>query len=195
MISKLVGKENAGKREQQRLFVALELPETVVPRLNVLKQELPGVKWTPPENLHLTLRFIGEMSAQDVPAVREALRTVRAACFSLRMQGLGMFARGRQIILWAGLEPSPDLHALKQRVDDALAAGARLLPTSDLFSPHVTLSRIKAPAPDAVSLFVKHHAGESLKKFSATSFALFRSELRSGGAIHFVEERYPLFAP
>ena len=192
MISKIVEKATAGKREQPRLFVALELPEPALSRLEVLKKELPGIRWTPQENLHLTLRFIGETPVEDVPAVREALRTVRAECFSLRMRGLGMFERGRQVILWAGLEPTPDLRALKQRVDAALAAKTGLTPTSGLFSPHVTLSRIQAPAPDAVRLFVKRHVGESLAKFSVTSFTLFRSQLRPGGAIHSVEEIYPL---
>lgn len=181
------------KRKTQRLFVALELPEDLLARLEALKPEFPGIPWTPRNNLHLTLRFIGNVPEEDIPGIRAALRTVRAGCFFLRVRGLGIFAQSRQTILWAGLEPSADLLVLKRRVDAALEGGPALAMVSGRFAPHITLSRMRKNRPETLRRFVGDHAETDLGKFHVISFALFRSELAPGGAVHSLEEAYPLF--
>ena len=108
----------------------------------------------------------------------------------MRVRGVGMFVGKQRVTLWAGLEPSPDLLALKQRIDGALNLHAGLAPDKGRFTPHITLRRIKSPVPDAVRRFVKTRAATALGGFSVRSFALFRSELRPEGAIHTLEERY-----
>ena len=135
--------KSPGKRKAQRLFVALELPGNVLARLEALKPEFPELPWAPRKNIHLTLRFIGNVPDKDLPGIRAALRTVRAGCFFLRVRGLGIFSQSRQTVLWAGLEPSADLLALKRRVDAALESGPALATVSGRFVPHITLSRIR----------------------------------------------------
>ncbi len=175
-----------------RLFTAVELPEAVRAELLSLQTGLMGLKWTTPENLHLTLRFIGETLAENVPAIKAALRTVQASQFSLRLSGLGLFERPGQTILWAGFEDCRALLALKQRIDAALAANAGTAPDRGRFSPHVTLGRSKKAAPDALRDFTGAHGRKIAEEFTVASFVLFRSMLAPGGAIHHAEESFTL---
>lgn len=180
---------------QARLFVALALPDKVLARLVALGKEFPGLKWTPPENLHLTLRFIGNVREERVAAVQTALQAVRAAPFSLRLNGLGLFVRPRQSILWAGLEPCPELSELKGRIDAMLALHAVLAPEGGRFLPHITLSRLKSAPQAALRERVKGVGKTLAGSCSARSFILFRSRLAPGGAVHTPEAVYELEPP
>ncbi len=186
------GESARGEAGTRRLFVALELPEAVLARLEALKSELPGIRWAGRDTMHLTLRFIGDMPADRVPAVTEALRAVRVTPFALRVKGLGLFERGRQTILWAGLDQAPALPRLKQRADAALAAGAGLGPDDGRFSPHITLSRIKTSIPSALRNIVRDYSEKDFGEFPVAAFTLFSSVLTPGGAIHSREAVYPL---
>ncbi len=187
--------ESPRKRKTQRLFVALELPENVLARLDALKPELPELPWAPRKNIHLTLRFIGNVPEEELFGIKAALRNVRVDRFLLRVRGLGIFTQSRQTVLWAGLELSPDLLVLKRRVDAALEGGPALAPVPGRFSPHITLSRIRKNRPATLRRFVDGYAGTGLGEFHVTSFSLFRSELTPGGAIHSLEEAYTLSPP
>ncbi len=180
--------------KRQRLFVALPLPAPALACLEAVRAEAPGLAWTPKEALHLTLRFIGNVPQEDVPAVRAALRTVRAGPFSLRVRGLGMFARSRGAILWAGLEACPELTDLKRQVDAALERGAGLAPEPGRFSPHITLSRLKTSAPGSLRGILSRHAAVAGERFVVASFTLYSSLLLPGGSVHTPEEVYPLGA-
>ena len=81
-------------KESIRLFTAVELPAAVKNLLLSLKTNIPGLRWTSPENLHLTLRFIGEVPAQNLPAIKEALRVVRPPAFPLRLRRPARRRRG-----------------------------------------------------------------------------------------------------
>ena len=179
-------------KESLRLFTAVELPVAVKNLLLSLKTNIPGLKWTGAENLHLTLRFIGEVPAQTLPAIKKALRGVIAPHFSLRLSGLGLFERPYQTILWAGLESHPQLIALKRGIDKALAADAGLAPEKGRFSPHITLGRLRDSAPEMLYEFVNRNTNEVREEFAVASFVLFKSTLRPGGAVHQLEEVYPL---
>ena len=179
-------------KESVRLFTAVELPATVKSLLLSLKTNIPGLKWTGAENLHLTLRFIGEVPAQNLPAIKEALRVVRPPAFPLRLNGLGLFERPYQSILWAGLENRPELISLKRDIDKALSAGAALAPEKGRFSPHITLGRLKDSAPEMLYEFVNKNTAEVRGEFAVASFVLFKSTLEPGGAVHKLEETYPL---
>ncbi len=184
-----------GEAGTRRLFVALELQEAVLARLEALKREMPGIRWPGRDAMHLTLRFIGDTPAERVPVIMEALRAARlmgAGPFALRVKGLGLFERSRQAILWAGLDHSPALSGLKRRVDAALAAGAGLGPDGGRFFPHITLSRSKIPPPAALRGIVRDHGAKDFGEFSVAAFALFSSLLTPGGAVHAREAIYPL---
>ena len=126
-----------------RLFVALELPWTLRERLAALAGAgLPGARWVPPENYHLTLRFIGETPGHRAEDIDVALAGLRARRFTLTMAGLGTFTKGgRSTALWVGVERNPQLEHLQSKIETALQR-CGLDPERRRFQPHVTLARL-----------------------------------------------------
>lgn len=185
------GAVEIAERTTQRLFIALALPQEAQKRFADLKEEIPGLKWTPTQSLHITLRFFGEIARYDTPGLKAALCEIKAAPFSLRITGLSLFARGPENILWAGLAPCAELVALKGMIDAAFV-GAGIAPASGLFRPHITLGRMKNGDTAALRAFVSARAGQGGGEFTAAAFTLFSSILKPSGAEHFPEEVYPL---
>ena len=180
------------KPQPARLFVAIPLPDDVKTRLSCLQDCFPGLKWTALANMHLTLRFIGQVPQDRVAIVRQSLQTVRSDAFHLTVVGLGLFKRRDGGILWAGLREEPSLPELKRKVDAALRSGAGLNLEDERFSPHLTLSRLKkSPSRDLKSL-VQTKSAVSFGEMPVTAFTLFRSFLRPAGAVHERMETYPL---
>src|SRR5687768_13225665 len=107
-----------------RLFVALMPPPVVRAELAALARPLAGVRWTPEDNLHLTLRFIGETDAEKSGRLARSLNRVRVEPFLLPVGGVGLFpTRGTAKVLWAGVgNGHTRLHQLRKQVDEALLA-------------------------------------------------------------------------
>ena len=180
-------------REQgDRLFVALEIPEHVKVSLGNLQACFPGLKWTPASNLHLTLRFIGQVPQAHTERVQQALRHVKSGSFRLTVAGLGLFQRKAGGVLWAGVHKEPALLALKERVDEALRASAGLNLAAEAFSPHLTLSRLKNAVSPSLKAQVQVKAAENFGEIFVAGFTLFRSFLQPSGARHESVERYLL---
>ncbi|MDL2316326.1 RNA 2',3'-cyclic phosphodiesterase [Desulfovibrio sp. OttesenSCG-928-A18] len=180
------------KEIMQRLFVAITLPDTVRQLLLERQTELSDIRWTSPDNLHLTLRFIGEVPLAKVSVIKAGLRTVSENAFSLQVKGLGYFDKRPQAIVWAGVVESALLLALKKQVDDALALHAELKVPDGRFSPHITLGRAKRAGRSALKNFIAKYDDATTAAFTVKSFTLFNSVLAPGGAVHTAEERYPL---
>lgn len=163
-----------------RLFVGLGLPETVRGHLRLLCGGVPGARWSEPENLHLTLRFIGEVSedvAQDIDA---ALAQIHAPAFSLTLTGVGMFggSKGRQ--LWAGVADTPALLHLQAKCESALVR-IGLAPEGRSFLPHVTLARLKDAPLARVTRFLEEYSLFRAPSFPVSEMVLFASfQGRSG---------------
>jgi len=176
-----------------RLFVALDLPEPVKRSLEPLARGLGDVRWSTPDQQHLTLRFIGEVDDGAVRDILEALATVPATPFQLTLKGLGHFPpRGELRVLWVGVEKSTELARLKRRIDRALQ-DAGLAPESRKFAPHVTLARIRAPlSPTRLGTYLMRHALYRSEPFPVSSFHLYSSWLRTDGAEHQLEASYEL---
>lgn len=176
--------------EALRLFVALELPGPIKNMLSAIGKKPPGVRWMPEVNMHLTLRFIGERAPSEAIRIREVLRGVRAAPFSLRIKGTGCFTLPRQTVLWASLAPSPELGGLKQQVDAALQQEVAMPPESG-YAPHITLGRAKKMTESDRACFLV--SGETMRgEFTAAVMTLFSSRLGQAGALHVPLERYVL---
>jgi 2'-5' RNA ligase len=178
-----------------RLFVAIDVPEAVRDTLAALKRELSGARWVPPEQLHLTLKFIGNVDDAKVPDVVAALHTVRGSPAELTVDGVGRFPPSQTAhVLWAGLRAGPELGALASMIEQSLvplgiAADARP------FAPHITLARLKdAPMAD-VEAFLADHPALSSPTFTLDHFTLYRSVLTQHGATHTVVEHFVLSAP
>jgi 2'-5' RNA ligase len=124
-----------------RLFVAIPMPEDVADKLAGLMGGLDGARWVNPDDLHLTLRFAGEVDGGTAEDLAAALAALRAPAFALRLAGFGHFGSGRRLrALWAAVEPSPALELLQGRVEQA-ARSAGLAVEGRRFVPHVTLAR------------------------------------------------------
>jgi 2'-5' RNA ligase len=176
-----------------RLFVALDLPEAVKRSLEPLARGLGDVRWSTPDQQHLTVRFIGEVGNGAVHDIVETLATVPATPFQLRLNGLGHFPpRGEPRVLWVGVEKSTELARLKRRVDRALAETG-VAPEGRKFAPHVTLARIRAPlSPTRLGTYLVRHALYRSEAFPVSSFHLYSSWLRADGAEHQLEASYEL---
>ena len=165
-----------------RLFVALVPPATVQAELAALAAPLPGVRWTPAENLHLTLRFIGDTGPDKQAALEAVLARVRVEPFVLPVGGLGVFpSRGPAKVLWAGVgHGHPRLYQLRKQVDEALLS---VDPALDIrsFHPHFTLGRLgEEHEAKALAGFLERHAQFEAPPFRANEFHLMASERSPG---------------
>lgn len=178
-----------------RLFVAIDLPEPVREELIRISSGLPGARWTRPEQLHLTLRFIGEVDGGQFADIRDELTGIAVAPFSLQLDGLGLFPpRGRPRVLWAGLDRSDDLVRLRNQVESALARVGIARETRK-FSPHITLARLKSTPPARVGRFLEQHGLLASRPFSVDRFFLYSSQLGRNGALHTIEAEYSMVRP
>ncbi len=177
-----------------RLFVALGLPEAVSAQLIGLIGGIPGARWVPPENYHLTLRFIGEVEPWRAEEVDEALAGIRARPFDLVLNGLGLFEKaGRINALWVGIERSEALLRLQAKVETALQR-VGLDPERRRFAPHVTLARTDRAPPDKLISFVQTHNLFRAPVMRVEEFCLFSSKLGKEQAVYVPEVAYPLGA-
>ncbi|MEE8562442.1 MAG: RNA 2',3'-cyclic phosphodiesterase [Alphaproteobacteria bacterium] len=175
-----------------RLFVGVELPPGVTERLYGLRGGVPGARWVEPENLHLTLRFIGDVEDTVFCDVDDALGRVSGPAFDLEINGAGEFSRGRRpVMIWAGITPNPALLDLQRRIDAGLVK-AGFPPEGRRFTPHLSLARIKGGTRARVREFVAHNNLLRLAPFPVTHFTLFSSHLGHRAASYRAEAAYPL---
>ena len=174
-----------------RLFVAIALPDSLRSQLSGLCSGLPGARWVPPENLHLTLRFIGEVEGHDAEDIDAALSGIRLPRFPLTLSGVGDFGGERLRSVWVGIEPNDMLDRLQAKVEQAVQRAGQP-PEKRKFKPHVTLARFKShPGARLESYFVQRSLFRA-PAFEVTEFPLFSSYLTHEGAIYAPEAVYPL---
>lgn len=175
-----------------RLFTAIELPAELAERLAAQGVGLPGARWVAAHNLHLTLRFIGEVDEAAAEEIHAQLLAVTAPPFTLTLAGLGLFGdRHRAHTLWQGVERSAALALLAGRVDAAVVR-AGLPPEPRKFAPHISLARIKDSPPGRIQAFIAAAPSHRAETVAVDGFALFRSILGRHGPEYDVLERYPL---
>lgn len=174
-----------------RLFAGLELPEDVRDRLGDLDEPLSGAKWVEQDNLHLTLRFAGDIDNRQAHEFADALAAIQQDIFEVRLIGLGTFGGNDPRAIWAGVEGGDKLGQLARACDRA-ARRAGLPPEGRAFKPHVTLARLKGARADSVARYLQHHGGFRTDPFVVERFVLFSSRPQVGGGPYVVEEAYPL---
>lgn len=173
-----------------RLFIAIELPVEMKKTLSSYRCDLPGMRWVPSDQIHLTLRFLGDVPPKESARLKEALAAIAFAPFPLTVQGIGHFPHhGQPRVLWIGLEASPPLLELQGRIEAAVT-GTGIVPDERRFSPHITIARIKENASAAVALFEAKHRQLCFPPFTVSDFILFSSVLGPAGATHRREETF-----
>lgn len=176
----------------QRLFVAIDLPLPVKRELAGICRGLPGARWVADEQIHLTLRFIGEVDNGRVQDIREALAGIRRAAFALRLVGPAVFPpHGQPRVLWAGVEPVEPVVVLRDKVESLLVR-LGLKPEGRKFSPHVTMARLRDTPVAGLTSYLAGKALFTSSEFEVDAFHLFSSVLTRKGAIHRLEASYPL---
>ena len=180
-------------RAMPRLFVAVDLSDTVKRSLEPLARGLGDVRWMTEDQLHLTLRFVGEVDNGGVDEVADALSLVPGVPFELRLKGIGHFPpRGEPRVIWTGVERQPELTALKRRIDKALKQ-ADIPKDAQKFKPHVTIARLRRPPTQAgLATYLMRHGLYRSPPFAVSGFTLYSSWLDAGGADYQMEARYDL---
>ena len=172
-----------------RLFVALT-PAEDVRDLLVDAMEGADLRWQDESQLHVTLRFIGEVERPVANDLAAALAGIAFPPFELRVSGVGRFDHGRRGALWAGVSPKGEVKALAAKVDRACQA-AGLEPERRAYHPHLTLARWSGGKPRLDNWLEQHSALRSAP-WRVDEFILFESHLGQTGAHHEPIAAYPL---
>ena len=174
-----------------RLFAGIEFPPELRLRLSLLCTGVSGAKWVDAGNLHLTLRFIGEIDEGLAADVDEALARLEARRFTLQLAGTGVFGGNRPHALWIGVERTPGLLQLRDKIEQALIR-VGLEPEGRRYAPHVTLARLRDPVLDQLGAFLAAHAQFRAEPLPVEHFSLIASFPTKAGSVYEDQADYPL---
>ena len=177
-----------------RLFIGIALPEAVRGKLAVLQSGLPGAKWAKPENLHLSLRFIGDMDRRGAEDIDSALRDILVPSFDLNLSGLGCFeSKGRVRALWVEAVKADHLKRLHEKIESAVVRAGQE-PERRKFKSHITLARFKGGSSnERIGSYIEHNNYIHAGPFTVDRFTLFRSHLGGEGSVYESLADYDLF--
>jgi len=185
-----------------RLFVALEIPAAVRDNLAALIKDLRSLssrladerpRWVRPENLHVTLKFIGEVAPARLEGIQSALLAIcSGAAVEMHFHGLGFFPDGNHPrVLWAGLEATPNLPALAADIDRALETQGVAREKRN-FAAHLTLARFEPPGlHEKLAAAIQQSGEREFGSFQAREFHLIESKLKPSGAVYTTLATFP----
>jgi len=182
-----------------RLFVAVNLPSEIRERLAAVQDSLrraqAEVSWVRAENIHVTLKFLGETEEKRLERIRPALDEVAnaGAPFSMELSGVGSFGGRIPRVVWVGVgDGAEPLIQLAGRVEAALARVGFPKERRGL-TAHLTLGRVRSPKnAEALLASLQEFRAEKFGTVAATQFELMQSELRPTGSVYTVLEKFPL---
>ena len=175
-----------------RIFIAIDIADSIRRDIAGLGRSLPDTRSVPVDQLHLTLKFIGEVEGSRVLDIQEALLDIVRPAFSLCLKGVGTFPpRGLPRILWAGVDPHEQVVALRNAIERKLFE-IDVPRERQKFSPHLTLARLKNCPIKRLQEFLAGNAMLRTAEFSVEQFHLYKSQLTKSGAIHTILQSYPL---
>jgi len=185
-----------------RLFVALEIPDAVrenltaqIEELRELSTKVAGkrLRWVRPENLHVTLKFIGEVSPTKLDGIRNMLSAIRSdAPIDLKFHGLGFFPNENHArVLWAGIDASTNLTSLAGDIDGTLESQG-IARERRAFTPHLTLARIEPPGlHENLRACVQRNSAREFGSFQTRKFYLIESMLKPSGTEYTALASFP----
>ena len=160
-------------------------------RIAALSAGIDRARWVSPEDLHITLRFIGEVEEPAMEDVAAEAAAIRFDPFAVTLSGAGHFERrGRVSAVWLGVEPNPALAALRDRIEAAIVRAGQP-PEGRRFRPHVTVARLNQARPGGVRDWLAANTLFRAVPFTVASFALFSSTLGRSGPSYTAECRFP----
>jgi 2'-5' RNA ligase len=174
-----------------RLFVAIRPPEAIRDLLIDAMGDSSDFRWQDDEQLHLTLRFVGEVERPVANDLADALGRIHAAAFQLRINGTGRFEQRNSGALWAGIDPKAPVAAIAAKIERSCQQ-VGLEPERRAFHPHITLARWKGRRTREVEEFLTRTRGLTSEPFAVEAFILFESHLSRHGAHYEEVASYPL---
>ena len=174
-----------------RLFAAIEIPLTHRTRLALVEAPLPGAKWIDREDLHLTLRFAGDIDNRVASDFADFLAGIDIAPFPVRITGLGAFGGHEPRSIHAEVDGGERLEAL-HRATDRAARSAGIAAEPRAYKPHISLARLRGVSPETVAHFLGSRGRFDLEPFTVDRFVLFSARPKVGGGPYVVEETFGL---
>ena len=172
-----------------RLFVGIEIPETVRLRLSMVRGPLAGARWIESADMHITLRFVGDIDNAVADELAHFLAGIELDPFEVRIADLGAFGGRDPRVLWAGVEGGEPLETLHRACERACrSAGLEAEPRS--WHPHVTLARLRGASADQVARFLGQSGRLETEPFTIERFVLYSAKPKVGGGPYVVEEAY-----
>lgn len=177
----------------QRLFVAIDIPDEHRALIHSLCYGLPDARWVQIEQLHITLRFIGEVDETTFHHLADHLADVKGKSFHIVVKGIDHFPPRREPkVLWLGVTPDDQLRLLRKRIDSSLMETG-VKPEGRIFSPHITIARFKnSPPPNRMAEYLATYSMFETRAFEVNTFHLYSSHLTGKGTAHQIECSYPL---
>jgi 2'-5' RNA ligase len=169
----------------KRIFVAIDLPDSTRRLLADLDPHIRGVRWTEPDQMHLTLGFFGDVPEDVELNLRERLKAIEFGAFFLPVNGVGSFSsRGAPKIIWIGVgKAHPHLFQIYKRVQEAaLAVGIE--PELRPWNPHITIARCRGVSAQALRKFLQSNGEFDAGMIRVDAFYLYSSKLTPAGPIH-----------
>ncbi|MCB9895679.1 MAG: RNA 2',3'-cyclic phosphodiesterase [Planctomycetes bacterium] len=168
-----------------RLFIAIDLPPDVKEWIGALCHGISGARWVKPDQLHLTLRFIGDAEADQTADLKAALDKVNGHAFRMQIEGVGTFPspgkRRAARVLWLGVRPGAELTTLQAQIEESVQS-AGFPPETRPYHPHITLARFtKAPGNDLTRWLEKNRMAV-VDPFPVSDFRLYESILGAAEA-------------
>lgn len=192
------GREALGKKSREsqgeRLFVAVDLPEEVRKQLLTTAQsvDLKGARYSRPEQMHLTIRFLGKVQFEQKECLVQKLDAIRLSSFKLEIDALGVFPqKGVPGILWAGLKACEALGKVRESVESVVAT-CGFDSDNKPWHPHITLARLKERNYLTPEMLDAVGIDRMSLEFPVNEFYLYRSELRKSGAVYTILETFKL---
>jgi RNA 2',3'-cyclic 3'-phosphodiesterase len=176
-----------------RLFLAIPVPEPACEAIGLVQNGLNGARWSPPENLHITLRFIGDCDASVARELDDAIGAIRVAPFEVTAKGVNHFGEDQPHAMWLGVQKSAPLIALHKACERACRQ-IGLEAEKRTYTPHITicyLPRHQPPAP--IIAYEQRHSLLSLPPWTTDRFYLYSSSMQASGPSRYrIEAEYPL---
>lgn len=175
-----------------RLFIAIDIAERAIQVLKDIQDSNLEMRWTTPETMHLTLRFVGDTEEELKNSLVRELTEIDHYSFEIYIKGLGYFPpRKYPKILWAGIQENNSLMELQKKVEKA-CRNAGLDPEERSFKPHITIGRVQGASKKEVLSFINEHKRLRFEDISVKKFILYESKLHPDGAVHTPLEYFPL---
>lgn len=174
-----------------RLFTGIELPEAVRDAIGDLEAPIPGARWIEMDDLHLTLRFAGDVTPRIADELVGFLADIEIEPFEIQVKGLDTFGGKDPRTLYAGIVAGEGLERL-HRANERAARAAGLPPEGRKFTPHVTIARLSNPRIEALARFLQHNGRFATAPFMVERFVLYGAKPGTGGGPYTIEQAFPI---